>query len=864
MTLPNPCCCGGDCDIYADAFTTDTIDDWEEVSGSWSIAGGILSIEDANAALIADTVHPDGANEPSVVRSDVRFGAALDKARLIANYIDVDNYFFCEFWIDEDDCFHIQAYERVSSVNTPLGVEYTLPFTTALEAWHTVSLCCVPSEFPDEPTALTMRVKAATGEVWTRSVETSDSPAGDRAGVGTGTPVDDTIDFDNFKFQYYYDSEAHPTCPQCAASANCELNSDDFNRANSTNVSCTWDEVAGDWEIDTNELTIDEEDAILVNRTPHPDNLANVQVQFDFRCEAGVVIMVILDYTDDENFFFVQLEPGSHGDCGEVSFWRRTANVDSQVGMSSLLLGMTADADEEHSITICWRDQFVKATLTPFAGDYDISSHTVNGVEQVATEPFVGLGTGTGGGSSQVWFDDFTLHKVLDEEVEGTELCPECTPKNCVVYFNDPRLDGTDFLTTFNCLWSIEAGSWTVNQLTSSNAETLFGIATTGGTAFTELIEVSTDSAMLFNLTGHPMTTTEGFLDLTSGAEVQVISFNYSDVVRILIGVEDDQNYLYAEWEWAADDESTGFLRVGKVVAGVETEIDEQASSVTAGQPHGDHDGSVVDQLPSILRVCYDGLELRATFTNLSDVSFSSANKTYAYGDAGTGFNPGMSGLATGAITDEVYFGGFKFYHDIFGGDPECAPCDIGVTCGFCVQTVDMVEEDRTPPIVLVQIQDLSPNTDTGCDEGEQFNDTFALPFQEFQTTGATACHWRVRPHFCDGGAPANLPAQILFTIESTGPDLSTANAEFELRVLLRAYDPADPAPSYGSASATWDAGMFFYPGDLPNYENNNGFDCNEFLVDWITIAGGPSGGASWLIPGGSSDPSFARVKVLA
>ena len=53
--------------------------------------------------------------------------------------------------------------------------------------------------------------------------------------------------------------------PSCQCCEDCILFEDDFNRANSTTVGNGWTEVAGDWEIVSNELQIDEADAIASN-----------------------------------------------------------------------------------------------------------------------------------------------------------------------------------------------------------------------------------------------------------------------------------------------------------------------------------------------------------------------------------------------------------------------------------------------------------------------------------------------------------------------------------------------------------------------------------------------------------------------
>lgn len=876
---PGVCrCCG--CTIYGDEFTTDTLaSNWDQVAGTWAIAGGVLSIDESDALLIANQVHPDGNYVSQVLSVDVRLAAADDLARLIILYDDSDNYLFAEFWIDANGCGRMEAFERIAGVDTSLG-EFAVSFAMPLDTSHTITLCYAAGESVEDPGSLTLKAESSDGKIWKETVATTADLPGDQAGVGSGATAADTIEFDNFDYQYYYDAETHPECPQCEGNEACEQHADDFNRAE---LGCTWDQVAGSWSIDTNQLTIDEEGGILIDRTPLPDDSVFVQVAFKFRSQADVVILVILDYTDEDNFLYVKLEPGSHGECGRVSFWRKTAGVDTQLGIDSLLLGMSADTGETHTVVVCWRDGFIKVTLTPDAAtDYTVSSHSVASVAQVSANPFVGLGTGAGGGTNSVWFDDFTLKRVQQEGVEATAACEECEPQNCVLYFNNPREDATSFPTTFNCLWTIIVGGWTINSLTSSNAATLFLLATSGGTAYNELIEIDDSDAMLINETGHPLTTAEGFLDLTSAAEVEVISFNYGEIVRLLIGVQDDENYLYAEWEWAADDESTGFLRLGKVEAGVDTELVEEASSIVAGQPQGDHNGASPNfQLPSILRVCYDGFELKAHFTNGADVAYFSGKETFANADAGIGWNPGKSGLATGAITGSIFFGGFRFVHDIFSGVGfECVPCQSSAVCGLCEQEIDEEIIDTTPPIVLLEIQNLAPDMASACPDANQFGDTFALSFYEYQTTGVERCIWRIRPHFCEDPDPAHGKfSQIAFGFErlSGSPWRIRPYAQIQGYVFQ-----SGPSPGYVSKGASWyydhdpAVGLDPIPGtDLPGWQDTGGgtgqFNCTEWLADWLNLSvvyPGFSFGLpetpNWLVPGGTGDPSTARAKVLA
>lgn len=863
------CCCLSGCTIYGDEFTTDTLgSNWSDIAGTWSIATGVLSTDDAAALLIADQLHPDGDDSPHIVRVQVRWDTAGDRARIIAAYTDPDNYLFVECWIDADGCGHVRAYERSGGTDLAAGPEVTVPFDLPLNAWHTVTVCYTAGTYPD-PGRLGVRVLSAAGNRWHDAYDVTPALPGDQAGLATGTPVDGTIDFDNFSFQFHFDAETHPDCPQCEdAEGTCTLHTDEFTHADGTAVGCGWEEVAEDWEIDTNELTVSAADAILRNRTRHPDDDAHVQIVVSFRAAAGGVVLILLDYEDDANFLFVQLEPGSHGDCGQVSFWRRTAGVDAQLGTSSIIPGMVEAAT--HTATVCWKGDLLKVNVAVAVGtDYNGGSHSVYGVTQVAVEPYVGLGSGS---ANQVWFDSFTLRRSQDAE---HLTCPDCETGNCALYCGDPR---DETITDLNCLWNEVAGTWAIEACPDTTFPTHCG-------SF-EALKIDEDDAMLVNETGHPGTTAEGFLDLTSGASVQVSNTSYGNIIQLLIGWQDANNYLFAEFEYAAAAGDTGTLRVGKVVAGTRTVIASQASSIGGSMPQiPGFDPDSVD-VPSEFRVCYDGYEIRAMFV-VNPVAAAFTQSTYVRGDAGTGWNPGKSGLATTTSTGPVYFGNFIYYHDIFGGGGDfCLACPFAAECPFCgVNDEGGVIDcyDRTPPIVLVEITGLQgymmqqvpiqgggcSGEDSGCPElEERINDTFALPFLEGNGgTGAT-CEWKMHPDFCLAYAPTYFggymrpsirfiakrsasagPSRfweydVRVSLYSEGPGLSFTGCELRYRYLDQTHQPAAGTGNNYNQDCT---------NTTPSVGAEMGFNCNEKWADWRNVPA-------------VDDPldTFCRFKVLA
>ncbi len=837
------CCCLVGCVIYGDQFLSDTIGgNWTEVAGDWSIAAGNLSIDEIDALLIVDELHPDGGGAAQVVSVDVRLATAGDRARVILLYEDDDNYLFAEIWIDSNGCGHVSINARNDGENTELN-EYVVPFAMNLDEWYAITICYLPGE-SIEPGTLTVKVDTiapADPQSWIASTSTPGSLGGDQVGLGSGDPVAGTISFDKFNFQYYYDEEEHPDCPSCDNTLGCVLHSDAFERES---LGCGWEEIEGDWSIDGGELTIDEEDAILRNRTQHPDNSAKVQLEFDFRTEAGVTVLAILDYTDDANFFYVKLEPGSHGDCGRVSFWRRTSGTDTQLGSDAVFLGMAAG--ETHSITICWKGELVKATLTPSgSSDYDDpSSHSVHPVEQESAEPYVGLGTGPGGGSSSAWFDNFVITRMGEFEEEE---CADCVAESCVLYAGDPR-QGTPH-TSFNCLWSIAAGSWSVNTPSSANAATML--------VGDEQIEAGSN-AMLLNESGHPGITGDGYLDLTSSARVYVVTFGFGDIVRLLIGVQDDNNYLYAEVEYSPDEDSVGYLRVGKVVGGTETELGETELTVEQGQPNADDDAydhlGNIYQRGSELRVCYDGYEISAVWANGRGPN--PPPPASVFGDADVGWNPGRSGLETKTVDSSVFFYAFTYHHDIFSDNGEltdtCVSCyEANVRCASCRS--DDGEEDRTPLVLLFEIigMDYYPFYASHlpyCDKISLYNDVFALPFR---TSTGGVCKWQSYISVCPHVSDPRLSA-LRVELEHLGFSNFRLTGEIE-----SSYANAQLPGSPTTATATW-RNTFGPTGLIDHDSENNTFNCIGQWGDWMNLDDAPIFGdrTNWL------GVATARVKI--
>lgn len=111
------CCCA--CSILTDGFTrsdsTDVGSKWTEAAGDWSIATNRLSISDTSARLIAVTPSTQTAVKYSV---SVKGGTDGNIARIIFDYVDVDNYKFVQVVFGAGGTLRI--YERVAGTETSL------------------------------------------------------------------------------------------------------------------------------------------------------------------------------------------------------------------------------------------------------------------------------------------------------------------------------------------------------------------------------------------------------------------------------------------------------------------------------------------------------------------------------------------------------------------------------------------------------------------------------------------------------------------------------------------------------------------------------------------------------------------------
>lgn len=203
-------------------------------------------------------------------------------------------------------------------------------------------------------------------------------------------------------------------CPCCGAPS-CTILADDFTRADSTNLGSNWTEDAGDWYIDTNTLYTATDNAIALAVPTAPD--CNLRVQATIKGSTnGSQARIILNYTDDANYDFVQVQFGTGATLKIYS--RRSSSNTLQASVS-----ITAATATSYNLSACEQSNGVICAL-------------FNGVTQIfgdvpdATSGTFGFASGSVA-SGNVRFDDLNSLVVSSD-------CYECGCLACGVCAHDP------------------------------------------------------------------------------------------------------------------------------------------------------------------------------------------------------------------------------------------------------------------------------------------------------------------------------------------------------------------------------------------------------------------------------------------
>lgn len=201
--------------------------------------------------------------------------------------------------------------------------------------------------------------------------------------------------------------------PCCCKGGGCDIFSDDFDRADDTDLGDDWDEVSGSWEIASNQLVCTSPGVVLCN-TSHPDGDSTMVVECDIRHDTnGRSCDILVAVVDANNYFYARYT--FNGSFGSIAIRRNNAGSHSQVAIIS---SQTININTTYSAKVCVNEMG------------HISAY-LNGVWKVAgfLQPVLGTKAGLGCNSSgTAAFDSFVFKK---SKAAASATCEECELGGC-------------------------------------------------------------------------------------------------------------------------------------------------------------------------------------------------------------------------------------------------------------------------------------------------------------------------------------------------------------------------------------------------------------------------------------------------
>lgn len=190
----------------------------------------------------------------------------------------------------------------------------------------------------------------------------------------------------------------------------CSVFTDEFNRADSSSLGADWSEQAGNWEIASNELTTADSNALV--RCEEATDAGSHYVTVTMSSDADMdQIRVIVDYVDDNNYHFAEVETGATNSI--LRLYSRVAGSNTQLGSDQTLAGIATGDDL--AIKVCFSSGLLSAQVGPVNNYHQESSAGGTGTK-------CGLATGLLAGDAV--FDSFEIQTHKDT----SESCPECGP----------------------------------------------------------------------------------------------------------------------------------------------------------------------------------------------------------------------------------------------------------------------------------------------------------------------------------------------------------------------------------------------------------------------------------------------------
>jgi hypothetical protein len=664
------------CFIAGDDFQRADNDDigagWvENPGGGWAILGNALTTAVPNDLAVFQTPHPDAM--PSMLAwADVKGSADGDTLRVIIAWEDDDNYLWSELEVDAA-CGMLRLWQRKAAANTLLR---EMPINGALLGqWHKLYACYDPEAgVYGDSGRFEGRVETASLSWYTVAEDVV--AIGTYAGLGTGA-LTGTATFDDFEL-WKEQTEDDPECPTCKqGTTSCEISADSFDRPNSTDLGCLWEEMVlgGAWAISANSLIDTTPDDLVRHTVGHPDGESNLWARVLAKgWDVGDVMRLVIAYADVDNYCWVELECGTA--CGVLRLWQRLLGVNTQLGTDTPVDGVTIE--QWTTLEACYRSATASYDGRLFGKVTTAAGSTVStAAECDAVGTMAGLGTGAI--TSHVLFDDFELEKLHSEANPECRTC-EATD-TCVIYHdNFNRSGGSDL----GCNWTAASGS---PQMTGAMMEFF-----APGVALCDVRHPDADvPSMQFVQVNFGMTGLR-----TAGV---------NGVARVYVGWLSSAEHHYVELalEYVphptqpAFDGAIAWTRCFRVSGGVATQVGSSSYTSFFWGPFNSHNGQFT--------VCYLGSEIRASVSTLGGVD----TETWTTTDSG-GRHVAI-GAGPGAY-ERVQFDAFEFERHQTAEWEECRSCPREVSCNDCSNSAG----PQMVRIAVTGAQNRSPAICNCCD----------------------------------------------------------------------------------------------------------------------------------------------------
>ena len=425
-TYPGPCI------IFSDDFNDAAITGWTVNSGSWSETTE-LTTTSTNAKISVTTTQPDGAASHWVEVKIAGYAGDVIRVHVGDHYAQVT-----VGATTENGCLGL--YTAGGALLSQLRVDITADTLTTLKVWYGLD----SSGDSQLGAYLNGNTQAVAFNV-TRS--------GTSVALGTGSQATN-VRFDDFVWVYHY-AVGRTTCPEFLQT--CRILSDTYNRANSTNVGCSYTETSGSWEIAGNRLQATGTGRLDVE-TKHPDAVARHYMQID----------TVSGTAGDQ----VELHAGNHS--ARLTLGENTGCLELRSGGATLTKIMV---DAPPTATNTLKVWYGITPVDEGGADNQIAAQ-VNGGQILRYNVVLGgltVAIATGTVTSALLLENFTYEK----HYSVTNLvCPTASPLPLCTILSDSftRPDSTNV----GCSYTESAGDWSIssNTLVVSSSTAILTVET--------------------------------------------------------------------------------------------------------------------------------------------------------------------------------------------------------------------------------------------------------------------------------------------------------------------------------------------------------------------------------------------------